>query len=101
MFTCFHLHDYFAQCGFALTQFIFTPSSFKWRHLLLITEPDAQMAVGGKSTCHLMMRTFANCLKDEDIMYSPWDTTSDGGKNYTENLKFYLGYKYTSKCSVY
>ncbi|XP_026332130.1 atrial natriuretic peptide receptor 1 isoform X2 [Hyposmocoma kahamanoa] len=53
------------------------------------------MAVGGKSTCHLMMRTFANCLKDEDIMYSPWDTTSDGGKNYTENLKFYLGYKYT------
>ncbi|KAF9808311.1 hypothetical protein SFRURICE_008364, partial [Spodoptera frugiperda] len=44
-----------------------------------------------------MMKTFANFLKKEDILYTPWDTTSDAGLNYTENLKFYLGYKYTSK----
>lgn len=46
-----------------------------------------------------MMKTLANFLKKEDLMYTPWDTTSEGGKNHTENLKFYLGYKYTSKCS--
>ncbi|XP_046971837.1 atrial natriuretic peptide receptor 1 isoform X2 [Vanessa cardui] len=68
---------------------------FDWRQLLLINEPDAQLEVAGKSTCHLMMKTFANYLKIEDIIYTPWDTTSDGGLNYTENLKFYLGYKYT------
>lgn len=74
-----------------------TPSSFEWRQLLLINEPDAQLDVAGKGTCLLMMKTFANYLKIEDIIYTPWDTTSDGGLNYTENLKFYLGYKYTSK----
>ncbi|XP_050354958.1 atrial natriuretic peptide receptor 1 isoform X2 [Nymphalis io] len=68
---------------------------YDWRQLLLINEPDAQLDVAGKSTCHLMMKTFANFLKIEDIIYTPWDTTSDGGLNYTENLKFYLGYKYT------
>ncbi|XP_049885554.1 atrial natriuretic peptide receptor 1 isoform X3 [Pectinophora gossypiella] len=69
--------------------------NFHWRQLLLITEPDAQLSVAGKNTCHLMMKTLANFLKKEDLMYTPWDTTSDGGKNDTENLKFYLGYKYT------
>ncbi|CAG9131061.1 unnamed protein product [Plutella xylostella] len=71
--------------------------SFDWRQLLLITEPDAQLHLAGKSTCHLMMKTFANFLKAEEILYTPWDTTSEGGLNYTENLKFYLGNKYTSK----
>ncbi|CAF4879879.1 unnamed protein product [Pieris macdunnoughi] len=71
---------------------------YDWRQLLLINEPEAQVDVAGKSTCHLMMKTFANFLKIEDIIYTPWDTTSDGGLNHTENLKFYLGYKYTSKC---
>ncbi|VVC94768.1 unnamed protein product [Leptidea sinapis] len=70
---------------------------YDWRQLLLINEPEAQVNVAGKSTCHLMMKTFANFLKIEDIMYTPWDTTSDGGLNYTENLKFYLGYKYTNR----
>ncbi|CAK1545473.1 unnamed protein product [Leptosia nina] len=70
---------------------------YDWRQLLLINEPEAQVDVAGKSTCHLMMKTFANFLKIEDIIYTPWDTTSDGGLNHTENLKFYLGYKYTSK----
>ncbi|CAH2054245.1 unnamed protein product, partial [Iphiclides podalirius] len=69
---------------------------YDWRQLLLINEPEAQVHVAGKSTCLLMMKTFANYLKKEDIIYTPWDTTSDGGLNYTENLKFYLGYKYTS-----
>ncbi|XP_028166316.1 uncharacterized protein LOC114357069 isoform X1 [Ostrinia furnacalis] len=69
---------------------------FNWRQLLLINDPEAQVNVAGKSTCHLMMKTFANYLKLEEIMYIPWDTTSDGGQNYTENLKFYLGYKYTN-----
>lgn len=64
---------------------------------MLINEPDAQMDVAGKSTCHLMMKTFANFLKIEDIIYIPWDTTSDGGLNYTENLKLYVGFKYSSK----
>ncbi|XP_014371532.2 atrial natriuretic peptide receptor 1 isoform X2 [Papilio machaon] len=68
---------------------------YDWRQLLLINEPEAQVHVAGKSTCLLMMKTFANYLKKEDIIYTPWDTTSDGGLNYTENLKFYLGYKYT------
>ncbi|KAL4703676.1 hypothetical protein ACJJTC_016220 [Scirpophaga incertulas] len=74
-----------------------TEVSFNWKQLLLINDPDAQLKVAGKSTCHLMMKTFANYLKVEDIMYTSWDTTSDGGLNYTENLKFYLGYKHTSK----
>ncbi|XP_013166110.1 PREDICTED: uncharacterized protein LOC106116712 [Papilio xuthus] len=69
---------------------------YDWRQLLLINEPEAQVHVAGKSTCLLMMKTFANYLKKEDIIYTPWDTTSDGGLNYTENLKFYLGYKYTN-----
>ncbi|CAH1636158.1 unnamed protein product [Spodoptera littoralis] len=69
---------------------------FKWKQLLLINEPESQLHIAGKSTCHLMMKTFANFLKKEDILYTPWDTTSDAGLNYTENLKFYLGYKYTS-----
>ncbi|CAK1594038.1 unnamed protein product [Parnassius mnemosyne] len=67
---------------------------YDWRQLLLINEPEAQVHVAGKSTCLLMMKTFANYLKKEDIIYTPWDTTSDGGLNYTENLKFYLGYKF-------
>ncbi|CAG5014719.1 unnamed protein product [Parnassius apollo] len=70
---------------------------YDWRQLLLINEPEAQVHVAGKSTCLLMMKTFANYLKKEDIIYTPWDTTSDGGLNYTENLKFYLGYKYTTR----
>ncbi|CAB3227788.1 unnamed protein product [Arctia plantaginis] len=69
---------------------------FKWQQLLLINEPESQLHVAGKSTCHLMMKSFANFLKAEEIIYTPWDTTSDGGLNYTENLKFYLGYKYTN-----
>ncbi|KAG6445508.1 hypothetical protein O3G_MSEX003951 [Manduca sexta] len=73
-----------------------TMRHFEWRQLLLITEPEAQVHVGGKSTCHLMMKSFANFLKMEEIIYTPWDTTSDAGLNYTENLKFYLGYKYTT-----
>jgi hypothetical protein len=72
--------------------------SFNWKQLLLINDPESQLEVAGKSTCHLMMKTFANYLKLEEIMYTPWDTTSDGGLNYTENLKYQLGYKYTSKC---
>ncbi|CAG9568152.1 unnamed protein product [Danaus chrysippus] len=68
---------------------------YAWRQLVLINEPDAQMDVAGKSTCHLMMKTFANFLKIEDIIYIPWDTTSDGGLNYTENLKLYVGFKYS------
>ncbi|XP_045504213.1 atrial natriuretic peptide receptor 1 isoform X2 [Colias croceus] len=68
---------------------------YDWRQLLLINEPEAQLSVAGKSTCHLMMKTFANFLKIEEMIYTPWDTTSDGGLNYTENLKFYLGLKYT------
>ncbi|XP_039759867.1 atrial natriuretic peptide receptor 1 isoform X2 [Pararge aegeria] len=68
---------------------------FDWRQLLLINEPDAQLDVAGKFTCHLVMKTFANFLKIEEIIYIPWDTTSDGGFNYTENLRLYLGYKYT------
>ncbi|XP_062525250.1 receptor type guanylyl cyclase isoform X2 [Bombyx mori] len=67
---------------------------FGWRQLLLINEPEAQVYVGGKSTCHLMMKSLANFLKREEIIYSPWDTTSNGGLNYTENLKLYLGNKY-------
>ncbi|KAJ8711872.1 hypothetical protein PYW08_008826 [Mythimna loreyi] len=69
---------------------------FKWKQLLLINEPESQLHVAGKSTCHLMMKSFANFLKKEEIIYTPWDTTSDAGQNYTENLKFYLGYKYTT-----
>ncbi|XP_052756277.1 atrial natriuretic peptide receptor 1 isoform X3 [Galleria mellonella] len=68
---------------------------YNWRQLLLITEPEAQVHIAGKSTCHLMMKTFANYLKKENITYIPWDTTSDGGKNNTENLKIYLNYRYT------
>ncbi|XP_063896988.1 atrial natriuretic peptide receptor 1 isoform X2 [Helicoverpa armigera] len=68
---------------------------FEWKQLLLINEPESQLHVAGKSTCHLMMKSFANFLKKEEILYTPWDTTSDAGLNYTENLKFYLGYKYT------
>lgn len=101
LFPTQHMHDYFAQCGFALTRFFFTPSSFKWTKALLITEPDAQLDVAGLNTCHLMMKTFANSVQKEGIRYSPWDTTSNGGKNYTENLKFYIGFKYTSKCAIY
>ncbi|KAJ2954871.1 hypothetical protein O0L34_g3191 [Tuta absoluta] len=70
--------------------------SFHWRQLLLITEPDAQLSVAGRNTCHLMMKTLANFLKIEDFLYTPWDLTSDGGKNDTENLKFYVGYKYAN-----
>lgn len=88
--------SYFARV-FALNVLYFAPSSYNWRQLLLINEPEAQVDVAGKSTCHLMIKTFANFLKIEDIIYTPWDTTSDGGLNHTENLKFYLGYKYTSK----
>ncbi|PZC83038.1 hypothetical protein B5X24_HaOG208905 [Helicoverpa armigera] len=69
---------------------------FEWKQLLLINEPESQLHVAGKSTCHLMMKSFANFLKKEEILYTPWDTTSDAGLNYTENLKFYLGYKYTT-----
>ncbi|XP_069361900.1 atrial natriuretic peptide receptor 1-like isoform X2 [Maniola hyperantus] len=68
---------------------------FEWRQLVLINEPDAQNDVAGKYTCHLVMKTLANFLKIEEIIYIPWDTTSDGGLNYTENLRLYLGYKYT------
>lgn len=46
-----------------------------------------------------MMKSLANYLKKEEIIYTPWDTTSDAGLNYTENLKLNLGYKYTSKFS--
>ncbi|RVE44226.1 hypothetical protein evm_011125 [Chilo suppressalis] len=68
---------------------------FTWRQLLIISDPESQLHIAGKSTCHLMMKTLANYLKFEEILYTPWDTTSEGGLNYTENLKFYLGYKYT------
>uniref|UniRef100_A0A2A4JMG0 Uncharacterized protein n=1 Tax=Heliothis virescens TaxID=7102 RepID=A0A2A4JMG0_HELVI len=73
---------------------------FEWKQLLLINEPESQLHVAGKSTCHLMMKSFANFLKKEEILYTPWDTTSDAGLNYTENLKFYLGYKYTNSDGV-
>nr|XP_013189958.1 unnamed protein product [Amyelois transitella] len=69
---------------------------FNWRQLLLITESEGQVHVAGKSTCHLMMKTFANYLKHENITYIPWDTKSDGGRNNSENLKFYLAYRYTN-----
>lgn len=80
--------------------FISTPLSYNWKQLLLINEPEAQIHVAGKSTCLLMMKSFANFLKKEEIIYTPWDTTSDAGLNTTENLKFYLGTKYTSKFSA-
>ncbi|XP_060806014.1 atrial natriuretic peptide receptor 1 isoform X2 [Amyelois transitella] len=67
---------------------------FNWRQLLLITESEGQVHVAGKSTCHLMMKTFANYLKHENITYIPWDTKSDGGRNNSENLKFYLAYRF-------
>ncbi|XP_053615284.1 atrial natriuretic peptide receptor 1-like isoform X2 [Plodia interpunctella] len=68
---------------------------FNWQQLLLISESESQLHVAGKSTCHLMMKTFANYLKQENITYIPWDTKSDGGRNNSENLKFYLAYRYT------
>ncbi|XP_063382132.1 atrial natriuretic peptide receptor 1-like isoform X3 [Cydia fagiglandana] len=68
---------------------------FDWKQLLLIIEPEAQVNVAGMSSCHLMMKSLANYLKKEDIIYTPWDTTSDAGRNYTENLKTYLNYQYT------
>lgn len=92
-----NLHDFSTEWFCTNTLLVSTPSSYNWRQLLLINEPEAQVHVAGKSTCLLMMKTFANYLKKEDIIYTPWDTTSDGGLNYTENLKFYLGYKYTSE----
>ncbi|XP_047986095.1 atrial natriuretic peptide receptor 1-like isoform X2 [Leguminivora glycinivorella] len=68
---------------------------FDWKQLLLIIEPEAQVNVAGMSSCHLMMKSLANYLKKEEIIYTPWDTTSDAGRNYTENLKTYLNNQYT------
>ncbi|GBP85007.1 hypothetical protein EVAR_64336_1 [Eumeta japonica] len=64
---------------------------------VMVIEPDAQMQVGGKHSCHLMMKSAANFLKKEGIDYIAWDVGEEVAKiNFNEKLKYYLEYKYTN-----
>lgn len=68
---------------------------YNWTKILIVNEPRAQENIAGLQTCHLMMKTMAQYLKERKIMYSSWDTTQNIHQNFSDNLRLEMAMTYT------